>query len=133
MALTGNETVIYSPSQRSLIDFVGTKETVGQAFDRLMPRYGNDLIAMALDTAIARQEDAYRSPVQEITEEQWFDALEVLPPVAWKNTADGESFKMSERLSGSITGIYVRKGGRCFMFNDSITLPHAECCARVVL
>lgn len=133
MSLTGNETVIYSISQRSLIDFVGTKETVGDAFDRLMPRYGDDLIATSLDSAIKRQEDAYKSPPVEIDEHAWFEALEVLPPVGWKNTAEGESFKISERLCGMITSIYVRKGGRFFMFNDLITLPHAECCARVAL
>jgi hypothetical protein len=60
----------------------------------------------------------------EITEDEYTDALECLPPVAWKMTAEGDSFKMSERLSGSITGIYARIGSRFFCFNANIRTPH---------
>jgi hypothetical protein len=54
--------------------------------------------------------------------------LGVLPPVGWRNDGPAESFKLSERTSGSITGIYVRIGDRYFTFKDGITLAHAECC-----
>jgi hypothetical protein len=47
-------------------------------------------------------------------------------------TGDGESFKISERLSGVITAIYVSIGQRYFTFNDDIRLPHRECCQRVL-
>lgn len=61
----------------------------------------------------------------EITEEQFSDALECLPPVRWTNTPEGESFKMSERLSGNITGIYCRIESRFFCFNGPINTHHA--------
>lgn len=66
----------------------------------------------------------YISAPIEITEAEYMDALECLPPVKWTNTPDGESFKMSERLSGYITGIYCRIGKRFFCFNDDIRTPH---------
>jgi len=72
-----------------------------------------------------RHHDIYwtTDPV-EIDEEAYTDALECLPPVAWKMTKDADSFKMSERTSGSITGIYARIGSRYFCFNADIRTPH---------
>ena len=72
-----------------------------------------------------RHHDTYYTtdPV-EIDEEAYTDALECLPPVAWKMTAESDSFKMSERLSGSITGFYARIGTRYFCFNADIRTPH---------
>lgn len=61
----------------------------------------------------------------EITEAEYMDALECLPPVKWTNTPEGETFKISERLSGSITGIFCRIGARYFCFNADIRTPHA--------
>lgn len=73
-----------------------------------------------------RHHDTYwtTDPV-EIDKAAFWDALECLPPVDWKTTAEGEVFKMSERLSGSITGIYCRIGSRFFCFNADIRTPHA--------
>jgi hypothetical protein len=74
-----------------------------------------------------RHHDTYYTtdPV-EIDEEAYTDALECLPPVAWKMTKDADSFKMSETTSGNITGIYARIGTRYFCFNADIRTPHAE-------
>jgi hypothetical protein len=72
-----------------------------------------------------RHHDIYwtTDPV-EIDEEAYTDALECLPPVAWKMTKDADSFKMSETTSGSITGIYARIGTRYFCLNADIRTPH---------
>jgi hypothetical protein len=61
----------------------------------------------------------------EIDKAAFWDALECLPPVDWKTTAEGEVFKMSERLSGSITAIYCRIEDRFFCFNADIRTTHA--------
>ena len=61
----------------------------------------------------------------EIEEDAYTDALECLPPVAWQMTPQGDSFKMSERLSGSITAIYCRIESRFFCFNADIRTTHA--------
>ena len=52
---------------------------------------------------------------------------------AWQNTACGESFKCAERITGAITAIYVRINDRHFRFDDSVTMPHADCCATVIV
>jgi hypothetical protein len=84
-----------------------------------------------LDVAAECHDAASRTDPEEIALSTFDDMLGVLPPVGWRNDGPAESFKLSERTSGSITGIYVRVGDRYFTFKDSITLPHAECCERV--
>lgn len=93
--------------------------------------YGPDLILLPFDEAWRRHEAAAKTEPTEIAEQDWHYALNVLPPVSWNQTCAGESFKMSERLTGAITGIYVQLQGRFFTFYDDIRTPHAECCRRV--
>lgn len=50
----------------------------------------------------------------EITEELFWYFLEVLPPVNWKSDSKGESFYMSEALTGNIRSKYIREGSRYF-------------------
>ena len=54
-------------------------------------------------------------PVFEITKEQWWDALEVLPPMAWHTADEVERFLMSEFTTGSFTNQYARLGERYFV------------------
>jgi len=49
-------------------------------------------------------------PATEITEEQWTDALEVLPPMRWVQEPGFNSFLMSEMMSGTFTNQYARYG-----------------------
>ena len=93
--------------------------------------YGSDLVILPFDDAWERHETAAKTEPAEITEDAWHYALNVLPPVGWRNDANGESFKMSERNTGAITCIYVRINDRHFSFADDIRTPHAECCRRV--
>ncbi len=50
----------------------------------------------------------------EINEELWWEFLEVLPPVRWRKDGNGESFFISEALSGNIHSKYIREGDRYF-------------------
>jgi len=93
--------------------------------------YGPDLVVLPFSEACRRHEDAAKSPPVEITRRDWQYALEVLPPLGWRNDGPRESFKMSERITGCITTIYVRLGDRHFQFADDIRTPHDQCCARV--
>lgn len=61
-----------------------------------------------------------------ITKAQFWEALECLPPCGWYRGGFTESFKMSERISGQITRIYVRLGSDYFSFADRISMTHAE-------
>lgn len=124
------DTVIFNPDTHSVVDFVWSNETNEQAIARLA-EYGTALVPLPYKQAAQRIEDHHRSEPVEIDAEKWDYALNVLPPVAWHHTSNGESFKMSERLTGNITAIYVTLNKRYFTFNDSIRLPHDECCRKV--
>lgn len=118
-----SNTVAYSPGSNSIIDFVpdGTTEVPER-----LHKYGTDLIILSAPEAFKRYEDGFRSPVIEITAEQWDEALGCLPPVAWRHDGGGESFHISELVAGNIANIYVRIGERYFTFADSRFLKGAE-------
>ena len=71
-------------------------------------------------------ENSCKTEPQEITEAQYIYALEVLPPVCWKNAKGVESFKMSERFYGNVTAIYARLGKRYFTYYDGGPQPESE-------
>jgi hypothetical protein len=123
--------LVYCTASNRIIDLVRKAETEAQAVARLSDDYGPNLTVLPFDEAEARFEAQFKTDPVQITESEWWYALEVLPPEDWHHTAAGESFKMSERLAGSITGIYVALEEGHFMFNDSAQLPHADCVARV--
>lgn len=124
---------MFCPATNRIIDVIPTTSDGTAWFAKHGTTYGSDLVVLDLDEAHRRYENSFKSDPVEITEEQWHDMLGCLPPVAWKRDGSGESFKMSERTAGSITGIYVRIGERYFQFDDDIRLSHPECLARVVL
>jgi hypothetical protein len=47
-------------------------------------------------------------PPVTITDEEWMDALGVLPPAKWRGRGPWESFHISEYCSGNIVSWYVR-------------------------
>lgn len=85
-----------------------------------------EVVLGVLDEWIDAQEKRLITPAQEITKEEWWLSLEVLPPESWQNVGGGESFVMCEYFSGQITSIYVRLGERYFTFLDRATLPHLD-------
>ncbi len=64
----------------------------------------------------------YCQDITEVTAERFNDALNVLPPVGWTTRQGVESFRLSERIWGSITDIYARLGDRFFKLSDDIRL-----------
>ena len=131
--MTTSDLAIYSSTTNTIVDLLQgtTHQTARSRLEALKPEYGADLILLTPDEAMNRYEAAFKSGPEEITEQRFWDMLEVLPPVTWHTTSDGESFKMCERTAGAITGIYVRIGKRYFTFSDDIRTPHRECCRRV--
>lgn len=122
--------VVFCSATNSLIDYVRAGEDHATACARLAA-YGTSLTVLPATVAWQRHEDAAKTKPPEITAERFDYALNVLPPVAWTRDVHGESFKLSERQTGMITSIYVQLNGRFFTFDDSIRMPHTECC-RVV-
>lgn len=85
-----------------------------------------DVVLGVLDEWIAEEEKRLIGTPEEITEERWWEALEVLPPESWQNSGGGESFVMMEYYSGRITSIYVRIGKRYCTWHDVANLPHLD-------
>lgn len=127
---TDTSPVVYDSARHTIVDFLHAGETHEAALLRLAS-YGTALNVLPYDEAAQRIHDAAKTDPVEITAEQWNEMLCVLPPVRWTKTAAGESFKLSERTTGLITGIYVIVADRYFTFQDSILLPHEDCCERV--
>lgn len=127
-----NEPCYYSPSKLTVIDLImpnGLTQYAAETEEQIRLRYP-DARRMTFDDAILSKENALIDAPMEITEDQFIEALEVLPPNQWRTVGNEESFKMSEHLSGGITRIYARIGERFFSFNDRFTLPHKQIIAK---
>ena len=128
-----NCNAIFCPATNRIIDMIPAGSDGATWFATHGTKYGTGLVVLDFDEAHKRYENSFKSEPVEITEDKWHEMLGCLPPVGWKHDASGESFKMSERMAGAITGIYVRIGERFFQFYDDIRTPHPECLARCVL
>lgn len=91
---------------------------------------GEGFVVMSLDEACERihklQDEAYIKPFIEITEDQYNEMLECLPPQKWM-TVDGVSiFRMSEYQTSNITGHYASYNGRYFMANRRTNVNYED-------
>jgi hypothetical protein len=122
--------VFYSSKENCIID---------TCTDEIIPRghYGKktleqtrleylDAVYMPFEDASKLMDEKNTLPVSEITKEDFWYFLEVLPPNQWIQESGCESFKMSEHWSGPITSIYARIGKRYFTLRDNYKLPHDE-------
>jgi len=93
----------------------------GETLEEVRKRYPNAEI-VPLDYAIEqinerkKEVDPLLCPV-EITEEQYWDALEALPPMHMANGEGWTTFKMSELTFMDVTSGYVNKGGKYYNMN----------------
>ena len=128
-----NPHVVFCTATQSIIDYVhaGQGETHDDAIRRLKADYGTALSVMPANEAQNLYQARFKTPVSEITGEDFDYALNVLPPVGWRTASGGEVFRISERTAGRVTAIYVALGGRFFTFQDDIRLEHDTCLARV--
>ncbi|MCP3673973.1 MAG: DUF1419 domain-containing protein [Gammaproteobacteria bacterium] len=63
---------------------------------------------------IAEHEKSYLTECKEISEQEYFNKLEMLPPLKWGNNGGINSFFMSEFLTGSITDQYAECGDKYY-------------------
>ena len=131
------EKVFCAPNTLGIIDMAIEREDavlVGQiskeTIEQLAVRYPGVFVD-TMDNAIDRQDNAMKSPPKEISEGQFIEALECLPPMGWVRMGSTESFKMGEFTCGRITGIYARLGERYFHLSDVFTLKHEEIITKV--
>lgn len=134
--------VIYKPGQRHIesttyicsdtgierVQYTGGKTLAEYMAD--MADLDPDLQVMPYEEAApmmwAAQIAEYCKPWQEITKEQWWDMLEVLPPEKWQTVDGVEIFRMCEYTSGTVTGHYARLGERYFSANRDIRTDYAD-------
>lgn len=92
--------------------------------------HGSAIEVMELDAAYTLYEAAqiakYCKPPKEVTEERFWDMLEVLPPVSWVRFAGEETFKLSERTIGNITLICARIGQKYYEYQGDIRTDHND-------
>lgn len=66
------------------------------------------------DFEAAKREFYLSKPATEVTEDQFYEMLNVLPPVNWVTINGVNEFCMSERLTGNYTGQYGRSNGKFY-------------------
>jgi hypothetical protein len=121
--------VFYSKDKRCVIDVVnpttGKSAINCHSMDDLRDEYPDvRMVTWAEHDQLHRE--SWVTPWREVTEDEWHDMLEVLPPSDWHTVNGVESFKMIEHLSGDITTIYARYNGRYWARNESYTLSPDE-------
>lgn len=77
-----------------------------EQFDELLERYHNGLCGRW----------------KEVTEEEYNEQLNVLPPIGW----NGSGFWMSEYTYGDVTAYYQRLDGRYYTSLQRMSTPRAE-------
>lgn len=85
----------------------------------------------ALAPILTAYEDEYCTPWQEISDQLWDDALNVLPPEKWETVQGVNIFRICEYLTGNITAHYARLSGRYFTATRRTSTPYAELAAEV--
>ena len=61
------------------------------------------------------EKEAFDKPMVEITKEEYWEALECLPPLMWTKCGNGdEFFFMSEFYSGNYTALFMKKGEKYY-------------------
>ena len=124
--MTTPKNCVFCTATNRLIDFIPDNSDGSATIARFVPEYGSALIILPVVDAWQRHENSCKSEPVEITRDRFHEMLNILPPVAWNyNDPSFESFKMSERTTGSITAIFVRIHDRYFAFSNTCTLPTA--------
>lgn len=129
------------PGSTSLIDCIhpvsGLSLWAKETFEQIKLRYPGAVRVNIEEFAAQADTQAITQPV-EITEETFWDMLEVLPPKNWNRGGTFESFQMIEHETGNITGTYCRIGRhddparRYFTWKDVNRKPAAELQARLL-
>jgi len=75
-------------------------------------------------TAIHRSK--YLTPPKQVTQERFWEMLEVLPPCKWNHSKSAESFFVSERITLDLVSWFVRLGDEYWELIASDKLNHDD-------
>ena len=97
----------------------------GETLEQVTVRYPDTVVGQ-LGPVWEQHENSLKSAPVEIDEARFTEMLDVLPPHGWHRQQSSESFKLSERTSGSITAIFCRIKDRYFEMQNHIYLTHED-------
>jgi len=90
----------------------GRSYYTGKTIEEMQQGYESELIAVndeELDLVIKEYENSLQKEWQEISEEEYFDALECLPPMNWRTIEPGVNvFCISEGYYGSLHSHFLK-------------------------
>lgn len=126
--------VFYVEGQTSIIDTIDNKTGLSFFFKRNIEECQKEYPGAEIvpfDYALDRINEALKEKFPmlrptTISEEAFFEMFECLPPMQYKSTEEGMSFKMSEMTFGDITSGYVKKNGNYYQMNCRIKTKHEE-------
>ena len=133
MNITDVKDCYYQPGTLTIIDTIHPTTGLGLYGKKTLADVKEEYEGAEIwdfDKAIAHKEESDKTTPQEISAERFDEMLCVLPPSGWVRRDGAESFKMSERWSGSITSIFCRIGEKFFEFRDTIATSHDEICKK---
>lgn len=110
-----NNYVLASVSGRQVFNFYADEGSAREEMARVNREYANFNGApyepMTYTEYLRRERSFWLDqPATQITAEKWNDMLEILPPMAWRQKFNFNSFLMREMMSGTFTHQYVRYG-----------------------
>ncbi|EFX60712.1 hypothetical protein DAPPUDRAFT_275971 [Daphnia pulex] len=130
-----NPQVFYTATEKSGLSCIDTAHDFGdgvvrsfykrQTREEMALERGTEILVTDLETFTALKEESCKTEPKRIEEDDFFEALECLPPMRYGHHLGLETFRFTEFLSGRITTIYAREpNGNCWKFNDLASLSH---------
>jgi hypothetical protein len=121
--------ILKSPYSGELFDDLLLNLNKSRAIDT--PEYQIMKFDDAMPLIEASQKARYCGDWKEITEENWYENLEVLPPEKWETVRGVNIFRMCEYLTGSITAHFAKLNGKFFTRNCSTRETYEELAEQV--
>jgi hypothetical protein len=109
----------------ALITELNDKREAGSPAFQIMP------LDESMQLMLGEMKAKYCSDWQEITEKEWFENLEVLPPEKWETVRGVNIFRMCEYLTGNITAHFANLHGKFFTRNCSTRETYEELAEQV--
>jgi hypothetical protein len=134
------ERCFYVPEHTSIVDLCRADENgiersviYGKTLEEIQETYPGArayYFNVACDEIDEAEKREYCKPPEEISEERFHYFLEVVPPIKYKQTPDGCTFKVGELVSGAIATICAYVAGKYFVLTDDVNLTHEEILSR---
>jgi hypothetical protein len=116
------QTFIMDNGKPAYCDDISTEDYL----DQLGPEYKLITMQEALNKIAEVEEKTLIGSWEKITEDEWEDALECLPPLKWKSVINIEFFGMSEAYTGNIRMFYAKNKvtSNCYKAMRRDTTPY---------